>query len=93
MMIKLLTMPEEEPTEDEYKAIEKARKAYENGETYSTLLTNYVRRNTRFNRKSLFITLIVAVMYTNVYNYIIPKCLSPPIPLLKNDFCKLAPTL
>ncbi len=34
-MIKILTMPEEEATEDEIKAIEAARKEYENGETYS----------------------------------------------------------
>jgi hypothetical protein len=34
-MINLLTMPEEEPTEDEIKAIKIARKEYEGGETYT----------------------------------------------------------
>jgi hypothetical protein len=34
-MINLLTIPEEEPTEDEIKIIDVARKEYESGETYT----------------------------------------------------------
>lgn len=34
-LIEILSMPEDEPTKDEMKAIETARKEYENGETYS----------------------------------------------------------
>jgi hypothetical protein len=37
-LIKLLTMPEDDPTEDEILAIEIARKEFENGETYSYTL-------------------------------------------------------
>lgn len=34
-MIKLLAIPEEEPSESEIKAIKEARNEYENGETFS----------------------------------------------------------
>lgn len=42
-LIKSLSMPEEEPTEDEVKAIEKANKEYENGKTY-TYTINELRK-------------------------------------------------